>query len=149
MLLDRDRKFICVHILKTRGSSVRKLFERHRPWYWLQPKKRLKTTHLLGVPGSARVGPVIGVRCRAGSERKPAAGISGNYFEFAFVRNPWDWLVSLYHFRLMVGHPQHKFFRSLGFDKCVEWWIENDLPLHRDFVCDSDGGLLLDYVGKL
>lgn len=76
--------------------------------------------------------------------------IYNNYFKFAFVRNPWDWQVSLYHFMLQSkNHPQHALISKMkSFDEYVEWRVEKDLELQSDFIFDVDGKLIVDFVGK-
>lgn len=88
----------------------------------------------------------------------------GNYFRFAFVRNPWDRLVSAYEFVRASGTEfvqpipnsdyQSPVFSS--FDRFVgEWLIEADLAAldvvfqpQWTFVCDVDGTVLVDHVGR-
>ena len=45
-----------------------------------------------------------------------------SYFKFAFVRNPWDRLVSAYYF-----------LRSGGFDKYDKQWADTNISVYRDF----------------
>jgi hypothetical protein len=71
-------------------------------------------------------------------------------FKFTFVRNPWDWQVSLYHYALQSPrHPQYKLMKSMAdFDAYLEWRVSEDLKLQSNFVCDEDGNLLVDYLGR-
>lgn len=83
------------------------------------------------------------------------------YFKFAFVRNPWDRLVSTYFFlknggitaRAREWSEAHlSVFTSFG--EFVDAWVtqenvakwRNFRPQHA-FVCDVDGRVALDYVG--
>jgi hypothetical protein len=84
-------------------------------------------------------------------------------FKFAFVRNPYDKLVSTYFF---IGHKYFESFESFirflqvggepdkfpsrwsrlaGF----EWFLEHPLckPQH-EFICDKDGKLMVDFQGR-
>lgn len=73
------------------------------------------------------------------------------YFKFGFVRNPWDRIVSLYLRR--EGIQKRK---SITFDEFIAEATHssttciNSLPYRsqRDWLCDSSGTLLVDYVGR-
>lgn len=73
-----------------------------------------------------------------------------NYYKFSFVRNPWDWHVSLYHFVLQYkGHHEHELYQSLGsFENYVNWRVNEHPIFLKTFVCDANDQLLVDYVGK-
>ena len=47
----------------------------------------------------------------------------GDMFAFGFVRNPWDRMVSLYHFRCQKDNQNNKFDQQrlidFGFEKCL------------------------------
>jgi hypothetical protein len=72
-----------------------------------------------------------------------------SYFKFAFVRNPWDWQVSLYHFALAdLKNPHHEIvsgFRS--FDEYIDWRVQN-VRLQKGFIFDHNDELLVDFVGR-
>ena len=78
------------------------------------------------------------------------AHIFNGYFKFAFVRNPWDWQVSWYHYvHQNRSHPLHPFVaRMSGFEEFLTWRAENDRLLQKDFVADPQGGLLIDFLGR-
>jgi|SRR5215468_8444806 len=73
MISDRHR-FIFVHINKTGGTSIEKVFE----------------------PDADQTN-VAFKHARAAFYRREFPEQFRDYFKFAFVRNPWDWLVSRYH----------------------------------------------------
>lgn len=76
--------------------------------------------------------------------------ICDSYFKFAFVRNSWDWQVSLYHFICKTKtHAYHPVVSQLsGFEEYLEWRISEDVKLQKDFVTDSEGRLIVDFVGR-
>ena len=154
MLISFSHRFIFIHVYKVAGSSIRKALRRYEPLPvrlkriagislkklgLLDPEKQLNyknyDTHITA--GELR-------------ERLPRHIYDG-FFKFAFVRNPWDWQVSLYHYMLMkTTHHQHAFIKSLGsFDRYIEWRVKEDKHLQKEFVTDADGELIVDFVGKI
>ncbi len=73
------------------------------------------------------------------------------YFKFAFVRNPWDRLVSEYEFILSrPEHGRHKRVRRLGsFKAFIRMQIPRPDAYQLNMLCDRRGQLLMDFVGKL
>jgi hypothetical protein len=89
-------------------------------------------------------------------KRELPADVFDGFHKFAFVRNPWDHLVSLYHFMLSDPEiPRHAEVRALpGFDAFVRWAINDPAPFPKgitkhqtDMLTDRDGTLLADFVG--
>jgi len=74
--------------------------------------------------------------------------IFDKYFKFAFVRNPWDRLVSEYKFR---HHPRKCNFKTYLFHHfpTPSWSDEycHILPQY-DFLYDNNDNLLVDFVGR-
>jgi hypothetical protein len=70
------------------------------------------------------------------------------YFKFAFVRNPWDRMVSMYKW--------HSYNRICTFKDFVFREFENDLWRTKrwfvcpqtDYLCDASGNLIVDFVGR-
>ena len=73
-----------------------------------------------------------------------------NYFKFAFVRNPWDLIVSWFSF---YNTPRRrKQGTSVSFDEWIERKIwQNKLEFRQcyDRIYDNNDKLMIDYVGKL
>jgi hypothetical protein len=69
-------------------------------------------------------------------------------FKFAFVRNPWDRLVSRYSYLLRnESHPRHRFVKRMaGFEDYVKWEISRGMFQHQ-YVCDARGKLIVDFIG--
>ena len=156
MLISYRHRFIFIHVYKVAGSSV---FNALRT-YAEEP----------GQPLAARVLRPFGiklrrpldwayrekdfadhVRARDVRERLTPA-VYRRFYSFAFVRNPWDWLVSLYHYMLdSETHPQHEFARKTfaSFDEYVEWKVANDVKLQKTFVTDEQGRTIVDCVGRI
>jgi hypothetical protein len=79
------------------------------------------------------------------------------YFTFAFVRNPWDRMVSTYHYlKMLMSRPGAKerqpdnfaiIERSPDFASFLRWsrLTENDMA---SLLVDDNGVLLVDFVGR-
>lgn len=138
MLISHTNKFIFVHNYKVAGSSI---------------KRALR-------PYSAKIGfwqfslrePFFRFNAHVQSkdikERIPRF-IYENYFKFGFVRDPWDWQVSLYTFMLKnQKHHQHRLIKSMNFERYIDWRVHQELRLQKDFFYNQQGECLVDFVGK-
>lgn len=146
MLVSHRHRFIFIHVYKVAGTSIRAALEPYCEDAW---KRRLARMPLVGRVYRPRL-PDPHLTAAQARELLPASVFDG-YFKFAFVRNPWDWQVSLYHFMLKeTGHHQHALARSFGsFDAYLRWRVESDLHLQEAFVTDAEGRLIVDHVGHM
>ena len=90
-------------------------------------------------------------RARLGERRWQRA------FKFAFVRNPWDKVVSHYHYRVRTGkagfdddHPPFGDWVRLAYrDRNPRYY---DVPLmfasQLEWVADREGHVLVDFIGR-
>lgn len=87
---------------------------------------------------------------RAAQRRMPTETFN-RYFKFAFVRNPWDRLVSEYEFLLeRPSHGRHARVKKLdGFEHFIKMQIPRKDAYQINMLCDRRGKLLMDFVGKL
>lgn len=147
MLISYPHQFIFIHIHKTGGTSIsaallpftqlpwqRRLHQLARPlgikFYDPQPHRiHIKARELVPLVGKARY---------------------SSYFKFAFVRNPWDWLVSHYNYILKdTLHYQHQLLRELGsFEAFIRWRCTEGLVLQKEYLFDESGQQLVDFVGR-
>ena len=95
------------------------------------------------------------------------ADIWNEYFTFAVVRNPWDRLVSMFHFNIKGRWITHhcdprvtrirkecrRFLRKHSRCKKIAFLDYAKNHIHRkpqyEYVCDSSGNVLVDSVFKL
>lgn len=89
------------------------------------------------------------------------------YFTFAFVRNPWDWVISEYFFNLQKHEGRlHRGLRRLGLTREITTFGEAGFRRHWEtmkqfrrgthpenrfqlaFLADESGRLLVDFVGR-
>ena len=147
MLIDRNRNFIFIHIYKTAGLSVWTALNPPLS-YWQQLAVRYARRCNLILPFDREPYP----RHIKAPELIDIIGKKAfdSYFSFAFIRNPWDWQVSLYKYMLKeTTHHQHELAKSFGnFDNYIRWRCTEEVRFQKDFIYSSDGELLVDYVGR-
>jgi ubiquinone/menaquinone biosynthesis C-methylase UbiE len=158
MLISHSHRFIFIHIGKTGGMSMREVL---MPLTAEPEKFRMRRPPRLN---GERPNPMYGVwetillhaKARDG-QKELGPGIWDAYYKFAFVRNPWDLQVSMYHFILREPEaPKHREVKALGsFEKFVDWVVETDEPypkgitkLQSEMITDAEGRLLVDFVGR-
>jgi hypothetical protein len=145
LIISHSKEFVFIHIYKVAGTSVRSAL---RP-YADVTFRRITPRRILYVMGLAS----------APADHATARDVRAywlnddrfvRYFKFAFVRNPWDWQVSLYHYITSHKlHPQHRRLCALGsFEKYIMSLNEESVQTQRSFLVDESGELLVDYIGK-
>ena len=129
MLLSDSKEFIFFHLYKTAGTSLRHVL---KPYCGLHESKHYN---------------VNGYLKNADKE------LYEKYFTFGFVRNPWDWQVSLYHYMLMdTHHFQHKLVSSFkSYEEYLDWRVHEDCKPQYIFFSennDEDSPITLDFMGR-
>ena len=156
MLLSESKKFVFIHIQKTGGTSLRMYFNQLIPDLEVSmgdtPKYHGRLSDLM------KIDPRL--RC-------------GEYFTAAFVRNPWDRLVSWYtdivvnykllpsldprYIRLRQGVLRKaQSFENFSFEDFIYYC--SDLPDRTgrtpfldnqiDYLTDMSGNLAVDFIGR-
>ena len=158
MLISHSHQFIFFHVAKTAGLSLRNA---------LLPYAEEPTKFKIKRPPQVKAGQLnpfyavweaLLIHAKASdAQRELPAAIFERYYKFAFVRNPWDWQVSMYHFILSEPtHVKHALVRSFGtFERYLEWVIDSPNPyakgatkLQQEVLTDGAGNLLVDFVGR-
>ena len=142
------RKFIFIHIPKTAGQSVTKALRPHALW----PHQRV----------IQRLGRHLGCRAKydhydlkqgqmnvAGYQYFLSPDTFEKYFSFAFVRNPWDRMLSTYAFtKKRPGSP--------FYDVAIKGSLDDFIAAHRevgviqqiDFLRGHAGDFDVQFIGR-
>jgi len=147
MIISRKHKFIFIHVPKVGGTSIKKGL---RSFYD-------RKTELEKVPKGMRVSSAIARKHVAAFMLRQAIGGKqwNNYFKFGFVRNPWDWVVSIYHFIRINGRdPRQPEVLKMTFEQFVPWFIRQDsvefklLNGQHSYLMHR-GKTLVNFIGKI
>ena len=158
MLVSNSHRFIFFHIGKTGGMSVRNTLQH----YAQEPEKFKIPRPLPRVNGEPNkmyeVWQTLLLHAKASdAQQELPADIFNNFYKFAFVRNPWDLQVSMYHF--ILREPTSSTYSQVSalgsFEAFIEWVIKTPQPypkgitkLQQQMITDADGKLLVDFVGR-
>lgn len=143
-------KFIFVHIYKVAGTSVKQAL---RPYsHGMSRPKRIANKISRRITGEnffkPYEQPLDGHATASDYKRFLGEAAYGRHFKFAFVRNPFDWQVSLYEYvRQTPHHHLHDFYMKMSFEEFIAWRCSEDRVLQRDFV-QEDGKTIVDFIGR-
>ncbi len=133
-------KVIFAHIPKTGGSTVTTMLKND----WVISHK--KTSVDQRGDGASTI-----------SKMKKIVGNEVNdYFSFSFVRNPWDRLVSAYHYvsqrrpeiSEVASHRDFNSFLSAFYDNHEQMLKIRYFRPQWEYVCDQDGEICADFIGR-
>ncbi len=146
MLISHSHKFIFIHVYKVAGTSINTAL---LPYTHSRSKKNKLKSLLRICPSYFNSDFNQHISAKELKLALPNK-LFNSYFKFGFVRNPWDWQVSLYHFALQnPKHHQHDLIKRMhSFDEYIDWRINKDLRLQKDFLYDGNE-LLVNYIGKI
>jgi len=150
MLISYTHKFIFFHVAKVAGLSIREALQD----YVQEPEQfRIQRPAKLvnGKPNllyEMWASSLVHARAREAQQELPPA-VYQSFYKFAFVRNPWDWQVSMYHFLSQLQD-------SLGsFEEYLAWVVNTPHPypkgaskFQKDMLTDLQGQLIVDFVGR-
>lgn len=139
-MISHELRCILVHVQKTGGSSIRAA---------LQMQQFDSHKHRFAVELRAIYGPEVWQR----------------YFKLAFVRNPWDRLVSWWEMirrnasegRPMNGFQKYVASRARTFDEFIRHCDadcrdpDGSKCIYRnqlDYLTDADGQIIVDFIGR-
>ena len=158
MLISYSRQFIFFHVAKVAGLSIRDALQ---PYAQDPDKFKIKRPPrtLAGEPNPLYdMWSILLLHAKAREAKKELSeDIYNTFYKFAFVRNPWDWQVSMYHFILQEpSHVRHQLVKSMAsFEDYLDWVVDTKNPYARgaskfqkDMVTDGEGNLIVDFVGR-
>lgn len=156
MLVSYEPPFMFVHIDKAAGSNIQHAL---RPFMKVTGRSKLR--RLLGLLGPLNRSAGL-YRQLEFSEHAPAEkarrclppSVYAGLCKFAFVRNPWDRLVSRHAYLLRkTEHSRSREVNRLGgFEAYLRWELgrtgkKGGMRHQADYVLDPDGRLIVDFVG--
>ncbi|ELS03996.1 Sulfotransferase family [Xenococcus sp. PCC 7305] len=158
MLISYSHKFIFFHVTKAAGTSVKEALKK----YAEEPnrfKMKRPPKEKNGKPNKLyELWQSSLWHAKAKDVKKEFPEEYDNFYKFAFVRNPWDWQVSYYHFILKeTTHIRHELVKNMpgGFEEYLEWVIatKNPFPkgatkLQKEIIVEPNGELNIDYLGR-
>jgi hypothetical protein len=158
MLISHSHRFIFIHVAKVAGLSLRDALhdyvEEPEHFRIKRPAKIIKgqPNPLYAMWESALIHATA-----LQSRKELGESVFKSYYKFAFVRNPWDLQVSMYHFILKeTAHIHHQKVKAMaGFSEYLEWVIATAKPFtkgatkfQKQMLCDNEGRVLVDFVGR-
>jgi len=158
MLISYTHKFIFFHVAKVAGLSIREALKD----YVQEPEKfkiKRPAKMINGKPNPFYAiwdAFLTHIKAKDAKQELPEA-IYNDFYKFAFVRNPWDWQVSMYYFILKeTGHVKYELVKSMsGFAEYLEWVVETENPyakgatkFQKDTITDDEGKIIVDFIGR-
>jgi hypothetical protein len=146
-MISNSHHFIFIHVYKAAGSSIRAALSAYESkTFQLTLKIIDKARRTAGMDSTL----ALQKHSTAAEYLSVLKERYWDYFKFAFVRNPLDWQVSLYHYTQQTPeHHEHALIRSFTFDEYIEWRC-HACPRHQiDLLTDSSGNVIVDFIGKV
>lgn len=131
-LICHTHKFVFIHVFKTGGTAIRTALAKYE------------------------CEEILGAHCTADDVKKEMGEDWNNYYKFAFIRHPLDWMLSLYHYILAASnHFLYQETALLEFNDWIEFYIEysrinpmNSIHGKNKTVSQNEFLTDMDFVGK-
>lgn len=139
-------KCIFVHIPKNAGQSVEHVFLNLIGLNW-----RTRAPLLLRYNDNPDLGPERLAHLTAEqyvSCKHAPQDMFDEYFKFAFVRNPWDRMVSFYKYLGYDNKMEFNIFVKEHFIRKIQqrvWWFVRP---QTDYIYKDEGHQLVDFIGR-
>jgi len=154
MIVSHHYKYIFIHVHKAAGTSMRAalrdpLLKPSMAGVWPSDDQSLFKNEIFSHG--------LDVHTNASDLKQYLEKHSYNwedYTKFAFIRNPFDRMVSLYFFYVekihekLISKKMREYcthVKSMGIEKFLE---EKQVPTQHEMLHDKDGKCLIDFVGR-
>lgn len=150
MVISHSKKFIFIHNYKVAGTSIENALSPYSNKNFWKSGFMDQVKLLLNVYPSVYSSDFHSHITASELKKNIPDKMFNSYFKFGFVRDPWDWQVSLYTYMLKIKeHHQHELIKGMkDFDAYIEWRINEDCHLQKEFFYNEAGECLMDYIGK-
>jgi hypothetical protein len=151
MFISHRKQFIFLHNYKVAGTSIRGALKKYNNRSFLVsafPDQVRFLTNSFPKVYSKDFDHHVSAR---DLQKQISSDIFDSYYKFGFVRNPWDWQISLYRYMLKrPNHAQHEIAKGFkDFKEYLDWRVHEDLNLQKEFFFSEDGENLTDFIGKM
>ena len=139
-------KCVFIHIPKNAGQSIEHVFLRLLDLTWETRAPlllRYNDRPELGPPRLAHLRANEYVRYKYMTEEQ-----FHTYFKFAFVRNPWDRMISIYKYLGLDKGLDFKTFLMKTLKNKIwdtKYWFVGP---QSELICDENGELMVDFIGR-
>lgn len=130
-IFTEEPKFIFIHIPKTAGCSIQK---------WLHSSRLPQINTSINWDGNT-----IANKHRTAIEYKKMRNDYDSFFKFAFVRNPYDRIVSFYNYAKYYCKNNETFEKYIFRLKNTNGWA---LKSQSEYINNEKGNQIIDFVGK-
>jgi len=148
VLISESRQFIFIHVQKTGGTSIRAAL---RPFSLDIPRSRYYSIlRAFGLPRDYRKYKFPTHCSLSFAQKILPEEVFATYFKFAFVRNPWERLVSEYNAAIKKSRRRrHRRIRDFAtFHDYVAYEARRGKLLQFEMLTDRNGKLGLDFIGR-
>lgn len=145
-MISHEHKTVFVHVPKVAGQSVEMVFLNLLGLSWEQRTVLVMRRNPDPARGPERLAHLLA------SEYVDLGYIDqadfDAYFKFAFVRNPWARLVSEFEYRSRERRPFAEFVEAEFTD--IDGYSDHSRHIipQSEYLYDSEGGILVDFVGR-
>ena len=151
MMISHKYKVIFIHNYKVAGTSNKKALNDREIPHFFRKTQITKRVYKKLFPEKFRLPPGVDHHSTALQLRNLLPPkIFETYYKFGFVRNPLDWLVSLYGYILRApNHKQHELVSRMGSYEAYLHWIirSSDFKHQKDFFYEGET-CLVDRIGR-
>ena len=152
MILSHIGQFAFIHVIKVAGMSIEKAllpYDVRTQITGMTPAQTAQALHAFGFPAALDL-----KRHTTAAELREIVGAESfaRLFKFAFVRNPWDFELSLYEFNRT--HPELPAYQNvIKFANFEDYMMARkretkSTGVQLRYIADADNKVIVDFVGR-